>query len=94
VARLAETDFSEPLNIGTGIGTTIKELSELVAKYTGFQGRIVWDHSKPDGVMRKVLDVSRMKKVLGWEPPTSLAAGLEKTIKWYLANKELADART
>jgi nucleoside-diphosphate-sugar epimerase len=93
VARLLDTDYTEPLNIGTGIGTSIKELSELVAHCTGFKGEIVWDKSKPDGVARKVLDVSRMKRVLNWEPPTSLAAGLEKTIKWYLANKESADAR-
>jgi GDP-L-fucose synthase len=93
VARLLETDHSEPLNIGTGIGTSIKELSELVARFTGFTGKIVWDASTPDGVMRKVLDVSRMKQVLNWTPPTSLEAGLETTIRWYLANKEAADAR-
>ena len=93
VARLLESDYCEPLNIGTGVGTSIKELSELVARYTGFDGKIVWDTTKPDGVMRKVLDVSRMKQVLNWEPPTSLKAGLEKTIRWYLANKETADAR-
>jgi GDP-L-fucose synthase len=93
VVRLLKTDYFEPLNIGTGIGTTIRELSELVARFTGFKGKIVWDTSKPDGVGRKVLDVSRMKRVLGWEPPTSLEAGLEKTIRWYLENKETADAR-
>ncbi len=93
VARLIETDCAEPVNIGTGIGTSIKELSELTARCTGFTGKIVWDTSKPDGVGRKVLDVSRMKQVLGWSPPTPLAAGLERTVKWYLANKEAADAR-
>jgi GDP-L-fucose synthase len=93
VARLIDTDYSEPLNIGTGIGTTIKELSELVAKHTGFKGKIVWDSTKSDGVMRKVLDAKKMKQVLNWQPPTSLEAGLEKTIRWYLANKESADAR-
>jgi len=93
VARLLETDYTEPVNIGTGIGTSIKELAELTARCTGFTGRIIWDTSKPDGVGRKVLDVTRMKEVLGWSPPTSLAAGLEKTVKWYLANKEAADAR-
>ncbi len=93
VARLLETDYSEPLNVGTGVGTSIRELSELVARFTGFEGKIVWDAGKPDGVMRKVLDVSRMKQVLSWSPPTSLEAGLAKTIRWYLANKESADAR-
>jgi GDP-L-fucose synthase len=93
IVRLLESGFTEPLNIGTGIGTSIKELAELVARFTGFRGEIVWDASKPDGVGRKVLDVSRMKRVLSWEPATSLEAGLEKTIRWYLANKETADAR-
>jgi len=93
VARLLETNHTEPLNVGTGIGTTIKELSEIVARLTHFQGEIVWDTSKPDGVMRKVLDVSQMESVLNWRPPTSLEAGLAKTIKWYMANKAEADAR-
>lgn len=93
IARLLESGYTEPLNIGTGIGTSIAELAELVARFTGFRGEIVWDAVKPDGVGRKVLDVTRMKRVLNWEPPTSLAEGLEKTIKWYLANKTTADAR-
>jgi GDP-L-fucose synthase len=93
IVRLLESGYAEPLNIGTGIGTSIKQLSELVARYTGFTGEIVWDTSKPDGVGRKVLDVARMNRVLSWEPPTTLEAGLEKTIRWYLANKETADAR-
>ena len=93
VVRLLANDYNEPLNIGTGIGTSIRELARLIAKHTGFRGEIVWDVTKPDGVARKVLDVSRMKSILGWEPPTTLEAGLAKTISWYLANKMEADAR-
>lgn len=93
IACLLENGDTEPLNIGTGIGTSIKELAELVARFTGFGGEIVWDAGKPDGVGRKVLDVTRMKRVLNWQPPTSLEVGLEKTIRWYMANKESADAR-
>jgi GDP-L-fucose synthase len=93
VARLLDTGYGEPINIGTGIGTSIRELAELIARHTGFGGKIVWDTSKPDGVMRKVLDVKRMKKVLEWEPPTSLETGLERTIHWYSANKAQADSR-
>lgn len=93
VARLLKCGYTEPLNIGTGVGTSIKELSELVARLTGFRGKIVWDTSKPDGVARKVLGVSRMESVLSWRPPTSLEAGLGKTIRWYLENKAEADAR-
>jgi GDP-L-fucose synthase len=93
VVRLLKTDYLEPLNIGTGVGTSIKELAETIARCVGFRGEIVWDGSKPDGVGRKVLDVTRMKEVLGWTPPTSLEEGLVQTIRWYLANKETADAR-
>ncbi len=93
IARLMKTEYGEPVNIGTGVGTSIKELAELTARLTGFKGKIVWDTAKPDGVMRKVLNVSRMRKILNWSPPHSLEAGLQKTIRWYMANKELADAR-
>ncbi len=82
------------INIGTGIGVSIKELAELIARFTGFQGEIRWDTSKPDGVAKKVLDVSQMKKILGWIPPTSLEEGLKKTIDWYLANREEANTRS
>ena len=93
VARLLKSGYTEPLNIGTGIGTSIKELAELTARLTGFRGEIVWDTTKADGVMRKVLDVSKMESVLDWKPPTSLEAGLKRTIRWYLENKAEADAR-
>jgi GDP-L-fucose synthase len=87
-------DVSLPLNIGTGIGTSIRELVETTNAVTGFKGKIVWNADKPDGAMMKVLDVGRMKQALdGWAPPTSLNAGLAKTIAWYRANKAQADAK-
>ena len=65
-----------PLNIGTGIGTSIRELVETINEVTGFEGKIVWNTDKPDGAMKKVLDVTRMKQELdGWAPPTSLRDG-------------------
>ena len=94
IARLFKCGYGEPLNIGTGIGTSIKELAEMIGRLTGFKGEIVWDTSKADGVQRKVLDVSRMEAVLGWKPPTSLEAGLSRTIRWYMENKAEADARS
>lgn len=87
-------DVSLPLNIGTGIGTSIRELAETVHEVTGFQGKLVWNTDKPDGAAKKVLDVSRMREVLdGWLPPTDLKAGLEKTIRWYRSHKAEADAK-
>lgn len=82
-----------PLNIGCGKGTSIKELVDLVHELTGYQGRIVWNASKPDGQMKKILDVTRMKQILAWEPPTDLRSGLGRTTHWYMANKEQADLR-
>ena len=87
-------DAARPLNIGTGIGTTIKELSETVHEVSGYQGKMHWNVDKPDGAPIKVLDVTRMKQVLdGWTPPTKLRDGLSKTVAWYRANKAQADAK-
>jgi len=83
----------EPINIGTGVGTPIKELAGLVKRFTDYQGEIVWDTSKPNGAARKVLDIKRMKDKLGWFPNWSLEEGLSETIEWYLAHKAEADAR-
>ena len=83
----------EPINVGTGVGTTIKELAELIRKFTKFAGKIVWDTSKPNGAARKVLDMTRMKEKLNWYPRWSLEQGLAETIDWYLKNKETADSR-
>jgi GDP-L-fucose synthase len=73
-----------PLNIGTGKGTSIKELAELSAKAAGYAGTIDWDTSKPDGAMYKVLDISRMEKELdGFKAQTSIEEGLKTTIEWF-----------
>ena len=86
-------DDTLPLNIGCGESTTIRELATHIQKISGFQGRLAWNSSKPDGQMKKILEVSRMKRVLDWTPPTDLQTGLEKTISWYRDNKEQADLR-
>jgi GDP-L-fucose synthase len=87
-------DCATPLNIGTGVGTTIRELSETVCEVSGYRGKMVWNTDKPDGAPKKVLDVTRMKHALdGWSPPTGLKAGLAQTVAWYRANKAQADAK-
>ena len=87
-------DAAMPLNIGTGIGTSIKELAETVHEVSGYKGKMTWNADKPDGAAIKVLDVTRMKEVLdGWTPPTKLRDGLAKTVAWYRANKAQADAK-
>jgi GDP-L-fucose synthase len=82
---LENYDSSEHINIGTGIGTTIKELSLKISELSGFQGEIKWDSSKPDGMPVKVLDVSRINQ-LGWFAHTDLEDGIKKTLDWYREN--------
>ena len=78
-------DSDEIINIGTGIETSIKELANLIADKTGYSGQINWDSTKPNGTMRKVLDISKIKE-LGWQPETSLHQGVKETIEWYESN--------
>jgi GDP-L-fucose synthase len=73
--------------VGSGKDITIKELAETIQKVTGHQGEIIWDSEKPDGTPRKLMDVSKMKKV-GWEYTTDLTEGIEKTYAWFLENIE------
>ncbi|MGE5273412.1 MAG: GDP-L-fucose synthase family protein [Verrucomicrobiota bacterium] len=73
----------EPVNLGTGAETTIRETAELVAELTGFTGEIRWDESMPNGQPRRSLDASRAKELFGFEARTSLRDGLERTIAWY-----------
>ena len=79
--------MSSHINVGSGIDCTIKELAETIAKVTGFDGRLIFDTSKPDGTPRKLLDVSRLRK-LGWQYSVSLETGLTKTYSWYKNNFE------
>lgn len=75
------------LNIGSGEDLTIKELAQKVARISGYKGEIKWDHTKPDGTPRKLLDVSRIQE-LNWRPEISLDEGIFSTIEWYRnANK-------
>jgi GDP-L-fucose synthase len=71
------------LNVGTGTDMTILELAERIAKVIGWQGEFVFDRSKPDGMPRKVMDVSRMA-ALGWTAPTSFDDGMREAYEWYV----------
>jgi GDP-L-fucose synthase len=76
-------DRAEPVNLGTGEEISIRELAELVADLTGFEGEIVWDTSMPNGQPRRALDATRARELFGFEAKTSLREGLERTISWY-----------
>jgi GDP-L-fucose synthase len=80
------------VNVGCGADVTIRELVELVAEIVGFQGKIVWDASKPDGSPRKLLDTSRLNS-FGWKPRISLKAGLVNTYQAFLEEKRAGKLR-
>ncbi len=74
------------INVGTGVDCTIRELAETVARVTGFQGRLVFDASKPDGTPRKLMDVGRLAD-LGWRATIALEDGLRDAYRWFLAHQ-------
>lgn len=73
----------EPVNIGSGKEITIRELAEMIKKLVGFKGKIIWDKSKPDGQLRRCLDISLAVKEFGFKASVPLAQGLRRTIRWY-----------
>lgn len=74
---------SEPVNLGSGFEISIKELAELIARLTGFEGGLVWDTTKPNGQPRRALDVSRAEELFGFQARMMLEEGLCLTIEWY-----------
>lgn len=91
---MQEYDEAEIINVGTGEDVTIAEVADLIGRIAGYQGRFVFDTSKPDGTPRKLLDVSRLH-ALGWRHSISLEAGLEQSYRWFVENvgaKEMTGA--
>ena len=78
-------DQSSHINVGVGEDITIKELVQMISKVVGFTGEIKWNTDAPNGTLRKVLNVDKIKE-LGWEPKISLEEGLKKTYDWYCLN--------
>ncbi len=90
VFLLEKFDATDPrdnfVNVGTGEDCTIRELAEKVAAGVGYKGELKWNSSMPDGTPRKLLDVSRIKR-LGWKPAWTLEAGIEAAYRWFLENR-------
>lgn len=78
----------EPVNLGSGYEISIKDLVEMIARLTGFKGKLVWDDSKPNGQPRRGLDVSRAEKDFGFHAGTPFEQGLGATIEWYRRNRK------
>ena len=88
IALAVETEVPcMPINVGTGIETSIAELTTLIADAVGYEGDVSWDTSKPDGQPKRFLDVARAKELLGFEAKISLEDGIRETVAWYKANR-------
>ena len=85
-------DGREPVNLGSGMEISIRELAELIARETEFRGEIVWDASKPDGQPRRALDVTRAERLFGFRARTGFMEGLRQTIDWYRASLLVAQS--
>jgi GDP-L-fucose synthase len=83
IAATEKYNEPEPVNLGSGKEVTIKQLVNMVAELTGFNGEICWDTSRPDGQPRRCLDISKAKINFGFEAKTDLLMGLKRTIDWY-----------
>ena len=84
---------AEPVNLGSNHEMPIRELVDEVVAATGFTGEVRWDDTKPDGQPRRRVDATRAREEFGFEAHTSFADGLRRTVEWYLANREAAEAR-
>jgi GDP-L-fucose synthase len=80
-------DGSDPINLGAGFEISIKDLIELIAEITGFQGKVVWDKNKPNGQPRRCLDTTRAAELFGFRSRTDFREGLRRTVDWYRSNR-------
>jgi GDP-L-fucose synthase len=76
-------DGAAPVNLGAALEISIRELAELIADVTGYEGGITWDSSKPNGQPRRSVDATRAREAFGFEAKTSLREGIERTVAWY-----------
>jgi GDP-L-fucose synthase len=83
-------DDAEPVNVGTGTETSIRELAELIADVTGFTGEIRWDTSMPNGQPRRSLDASKAARLFGFRASVGLREGIERTVAWYRSEHAVA----
>jgi GDP-L-fucose synthase len=86
-------DGEEPVNLGSGEELPVRRLAEMIAEATGFDGTLRWNPRQPDGQPRRQLDTSLASKLFGFRATTALQDGLRETVSWYLANREVAEAR-
>ena len=77
----------DPINIGQGIGISIKDLAFMIKEIVGYHGELIFDNSRPDGAPYKIMNSDRCRKIFDWCPDTELENGIRETVKWYYKNK-------
>jgi len=87
VSAAERYDGSEPVNIGSGMEISIRDLAGLIGRIVGYDGQLAFDQTKPDGQPRRCLDTSRAEEWFGFRAQTEFASGLQHTVDWYLANR-------
>jgi GDP-L-fucose synthase len=90
---MQQYDDGEPINLGTGVTTSIAELAHAIRKVVGYRGELRFDTSRPDGMPLKGLD-SSVLQALGWRPRWTLEAGLDATYPWFASHQEAAKAES
>jgi GDP-L-fucose synthase len=80
-------DKPDIVNLGAGHDVTVKELAGVIAKVSGFKGKVIFDASKPDGTMRKLMDNARITR-MGWKAKVPLEEGIRRTVQWYVSKNE------
>mgnify|MGYP001585674826 CR=1 FL=1 len=89
-----EKGINVPVNLGSGLGVTIKQLVEMIVKFIPeVPVKIIWDKSKPKGDRKRLMDITRAKNLLGFKPIVSLEQGIKETIDWYVKNKHVLNKR-
>lgn len=87
-------DSSEPVNLGSGVEISIRELTETIAEMVGYHGRTIWDTSRPNGQPRRLLDASRAREAFGFIAETTFREGLRRTVEWYQGTRPIATRET
>lgn len=80
----------EPMNISTGVGISIAKLAETIGDTIGYEGKFIYNTTKPDGALNKIFAISKIKKELDWVPPTSIREGIKETVEWFSKNYKTA----
>src|SRR3989338_1033351 len=88
-----EKGLGQPINLGSGEGVSIKKLVEIVVSNMKTKPEVVWDTSKPAGDKKRLMDITRAKTLLGFEPAVSIEDGIKEVMEWYEGNKDIADKR-